>query len=102
MSNAVRSSLEYFMETTSSDGYTVYRMFDGEDSKVLHIGCWIHCRRLWVDALLSDWTAMDIPIGDMFRNEYLFHMMKLNGEQIKKKDLSLQYLFFNVSIIMWS
>ena len=65
-----------------------FRMFDGEDSKVLHIGCWTHCRRLWVDALPSDRTAMDIidPIGDMFRNEDLFRTMKLSGEQIKEKD----------------
>ena len=75
----------------STDGYTVYRMYDGEKSKVLHIGCWTHCRRLWVDALPSDRTAMDIidPIGDMFRNEDLFRMMKLSGEQIKEKRLKL-------------
>lgn len=79
------------MGSVSTDGYTVYRMFDGEDSKVLHIGCWTHCRRLWVDALPSDRTAMDIidPIGDMFRNEDLFRTMKLSGEQIKEKRLKL-------------
>ena len=38
-SDAARSFLEYFMGTISTDGYTVYRMFDGEESKVLHIGC---------------------------------------------------------------
>lgn len=59
--------------------------------KVLHIGCWTHCRRLWVDALPSDRTAMDIidPIGEMFRNEDLFRMMKLSGEQIKERRLKL-------------
>ena len=90
-SDAAKSFLEYFMGTISTDGYTVYRMFDGEDSKVLHIGCWTHCRRLWVDALPSDRTAMDIitPIGDMFRNEDLFRMMKLSSEQIKAKRLKL-------------
>mgnify|MGYP000149270012 CR=1 FL=1 len=57
-----------------------------------------------VDALPSDRTAMDIidPIGDMFRNEDLFRTMKLSGEQIKEKDLSLRDLFLNVSIIRWS
>ena len=82
----------------------LYRMYDGEDSKVLHIGCWTHCRRLWVDALPSDRRAMDIidPIGDMFRNEDLFRMMKLSSGQIKEKDLNLQDLFLNVSIIRWS
>ena len=90
-SDTAKSFLEYFMGTISTDGYTVYRMFDGEASKVLHIGCWTHCRRLWVDALPSDRTAMDIidPIGDMFRNEDLFRTMKLSGEQIKEKRLKL-------------
>ena len=62
-------------------------MHDGEESKVLHIGCWTHCRRLWVDALPSGRTVMDIidPIGDIFRNEDLFRTMKLSGEQIKGK-----------------
>ena len=86
-SDVAKSFLEYFMGTISTDGYTVYRMFDGEDSKVLHIGCWTHCRRLWVDALPSDRTAMDIIdlIGDMFKNEDLFRTMKLSSEQIKEK-----------------
>ena len=88
-SDTVKSFLEYFVETIY--GYTVCRMFDGDGSKVLHIGCWAHCRRLWVDALPSDRTAMDIidPIGGMFRNEDLFCMMKLSNEQIKEKRLKL-------------
>jgi len=86
-SDVAKSFLEHFMGTLSTDGYTVYRMFDGEDSKVLHIGCWTHCRRLWVDALPSDRTAMEIidSIGDMFMNEDLFRTMRLSGEQIKGK-----------------
>lgn len=90
-SDVTKSFLEYFMGTISTDGYTVYRMFDGEGSKVLHIGCWTHCRRLWVDALPSDRTAMDIIdyIGDMFRNEDMFRMMKLSSEQVKEKRLKL-------------
>lgn len=90
-SDAAKSFLEYFMGTISTDGYTVYRMFDGEDSKVLHIGCWTHCRRLWVDALPSDRAAMDIidSIGDMFRNEDLFRAMRLGSGQIKRKRLKL-------------
>ena len=86
-SDAAKSFLEHFMGTLSTNGYTVYRMYDGDDSKVLHIGCWTHCRRLWVDALPSDRTAMEIidSIGDMFMNEDLFRTMKLSGEQIKGK-----------------
>lgn len=86
-SDVAKSFLEYFMGTISTDGYTVYRMFDGEESKVLHIGCWTHCRRLWVDALPSDRSAMDIidPIGDIFKNEDLFRTMKLSNEQVKEK-----------------
>ena len=90
-SDVAKTFLEHFMGSISTDGYTVYRMFDGEESKVLHIGCWTHCRRLWVDALPSDRTAMDIidSIGDLFRNEDLFRTMKLSGEQIKEKRLNL-------------
>lgn len=90
-SDVAKTFLEHFMGSISTDGYTVYRMFDGEESKVLHIGCWTHCRRLWVDALPSDRTAMDIidSIGDLFRNEDLFRTMKLSGEQIKEKKLKL-------------
>lgn len=86
-SDVAKSFLEHFMGTLSTDGYTVYRMFDGEDSKVLHIGCRTHCRRLWVDALPSDRTAMEIidSIGDMFMNEELSRTMRLSGEQIKGK-----------------
>ena len=90
-SDVAKSFLECFMGTISTDGYTVYRMFDGEGSKVLHIECWTHCRRLWVDALPSGRTAMDIIdcIGDMFRNEDMFRKMKLSSEQIKEKRLKL-------------
>ena len=90
-SDVAKTFLEHFMGSISTDGYTVYRMYDGEESKVLHIGCWTHCRRLWVDALPSDRTAMDIidSIGDMFRNEDLFRMMKLSSEQIKEKRVKL-------------
>lgn len=86
-SDAAKSFLEYFMGTISTDGYTVYRMYDGEKSRVLHIGCWTHCRRLWVDALPSDRSAMDIIelIGEMFRNEDLFRTMELSHEEIKNK-----------------
>lgn len=90
-SDVAKIFLEHFMGSISTDAYTVYRMYDGEDSMVLHIGCWTHCRRLWVDALPSDRRAMDIidPIGDMFRNEDLFRMMKLSSGQIKEKRLKL-------------
>ena len=99
-SDVAKTFLEHFMGSVSTDGYTVYRMFDGEDSKVLHIGCWT-LLRLWVDALPSDRTAMDIIDLSVIcsRNEDLFRTMKLSGEQIKEKDLSLRDLFLNVSII---
>lgn len=90
-SDVAKSFLEHFMGTISTDGYTVYRMFDGKGSKALHIGCWTHCRRLWVDALPSDRTAMEMidSIGEMFKNEALFRTMNLGGSQIKAKRLKL-------------
>ena len=55
------------------------------------IGYWTHCRRLWVDVLPSDSIAMDIinHICNVFRNEEVFRVMKLIGEQIKEKRLKL-------------
>ena len=90
-SDVAKSFLECFMGTISTDGYTVYRMFDGEETKVLHIGCWTHCRRMWVDALPSDSSAMEIidSIGGVFRNEALFRTMKLSNRQIREKRLKL-------------
>ena len=90
-SDVAKTFLEHFMGSISTDGYTVYRMYDGEESKVLHVGCWTHCRRLWVDALPSDRNAMDIIelIGDMFKNEELFRTMKLSHEEVKNKRKSL-------------
>ncbi|MFR8554564.1 MAG: hypothetical protein ACLVEU_14730 [Bacteroides cellulosilyticus] len=35
-----KTFLDHFMGSISTDGYTVYRMYDGEGSKVLHVGCW--------------------------------------------------------------
>lgn len=86
-SDVAKTFLEHFMGSISTDGYTVYRMYDGEESKVLHVGCWTHCRRLWVDALPSDRSAMDIIelIGDMFKNEEFFRTMKLSNEEVKNK-----------------
>lgn len=62
-------------------------VFDGKEPKELYIGCWTHCRRLWVDTLPSNKRAIDTinTIGDMFRNEDLFCMMKLSDEKIKEK-----------------
>lgn len=90
-SDVAKSFLECFMGTLSTDGYTVYRMFDGEESQVLHIGCWTHCRRMWVDALPSDSSAMEIieSIGGVFKNEALFRTMKLSNEQVREKRLKL-------------
>lgn len=92
-----------FLSSISNDGYTVYRMFDGEYSKMLHLGCWMHSRRSCVNGLtLAGQINIIGPIGDMFRNEGLYHTMKLKGEQIKEKDLSLQNRSLNVSTIRWS
>jgi len=86
-------SIREEMSLAPSDASNVYIFMSRNRKvvKILHIGCWTHCRRLWVDALLSDRTAMDIidPIGDMFRNEDQFRMMKLSSEQIKEKRLKL-------------
>ena len=78
------------MGSVSTDGYTVYRMFDGKTQSAAY-RMLDTLQEVWVDALPSDRTAMDIidPIGNMFRNEDLFRTMKLSGEQIGRKRLKL-------------
>lgn len=78
-------------------------MFDEEDSKVLHIGCWTYFRKFWVDALLSDRNAMDIiaPIGDMFRNEDLFSAAsRLREKRLKPTGLILERIHHKIIMMM--
>ena len=86
-SDVVKAFLESFDGSMSTDGYTVYKMYDGADSKVLHIGCWTHDRRLWVDALASDIRAMLVidEIGSLFKINDTISKMNLSPSGVCEK-----------------
>ena len=52
---------------------------------MIHIGCWIHARRKFIDALQSDRSAMEIinMIVELFKLELAFKIQKLTPDQIK-------------------
>lgn len=91
-SDAAKSFLEYFMGTISTEDIRFTECMMVKTQRYFIIGCWTHCRRLWIDALPSDRTAMNIidPINDMLKNEYLLRMMNSEVIRLKKKGLSLR------------
>ena len=52
---------------------------------MIHIGCWVHARRKFIDALPSDRSAMEIinMIAELFKLELAFKVQKLTPDQIK-------------------
>ena len=52
---------------------------------MIHIGCWVHARRKFIDALPSDRRAMEIinMIAELFKLELAFKVQKLTPDQIK-------------------
>lgn len=71
----------------STDGYVAYSIFDDAEKHpgIVHIGCWVHARRKFIDALPSDRRAMEIinMIAELFRLELTFKVQKLSPDQIK-------------------
>jgi hypothetical protein len=56
----VQDFLKKFCGYISTDGYVAYNIFDDVEKHpgIVHVGCWTHCRRLFVEALESDRRAM--------------------------------------------
>ena len=71
----------------STDGYVAYSIFDDAERHpgIVHVGCWVHARRKFIDALPSDRRAMEIinMIAELFKLELAFKVQKLTPDQIK-------------------
>ena len=71
----------------STDGYVAYSVFDDAEKHpgIVHIGCWVHARRKFIDALQSDRRAIEIinMIAELFKLELAFKVQKLTPDQIK-------------------
>ena len=81
--------LKNFCGFLSTDGYVAYSIFDDAEKhpEVIHIGCWTHTRRKWIEALPSDERAREIInlIAELFKIEVTFKVLRLKPFQIKKR-----------------
>ena len=85
----VRDFLEYFRGAISTDGYVGYQIFDDDERYpyILHIGCWTHTRRLFVEAIESDKRARDMvsQIGELFTTADTHRLLELSPKQLEEK-----------------
>jgi transposase len=83
----VQDFLKKFCGYISTDGYVAYNIFDDADKHpgIVHVGCWTHCRRLFVEALESDRRAMYCidEIGGLFAVELNCTLCGLEPEERK-------------------
>ena len=81
--------LKNFCGFLSTDGYVAYSIFDDAEKHpdVIHIGCWTHSRRKWIEALPSDERAREIInlIAELFKIEVTFKVLRLKPFEIKKR-----------------
>ena len=92
----VQDFLERFIGAISTDGYVGYHIFDDDEKypDVIHIGCWTHARRLFVEAVDSDRRAMDmiLLIAELFTKADTHKMLDLSPDQIeelRKRDFGI-------------
>ena len=81
--------LKNFCGFLSTDGYVAYSIFDDAEKhpEVIHIGCWTHARRKWIEALPSDERAREIInlIAELFKIEVTFKVLRLKPFPIEKR-----------------
>ena len=92
----VQDFLERFIGAISTDGYVGYHIFDDDEKypDVIHIGCWTHTRRLFVEAVESDRRAMDmiLLIAELFTKADTHKMLDLSPnqlEELRKRDFGI-------------
>jgi transposase len=91
-SRARKVALEFlknFCGFLSTDGYVAYSIFDDAEKypEIVHIGCWVHCRRKYIEALPTDERAREIInlIAELFKEEVVYKVLNLKPWQIKKR-----------------
>lgn len=87
--NAIKPFLDQFIGFFTTDGYVVYKAYDGENTpNQTRIACLTHIRRNFVNSLeenrsLSMWFIDEF--GRLFGNEYEFKKKGYSAEQIQKE-----------------
>ena len=89
-SRARRVALDFlknFCGFLSTDGYVAYSIFDDAERhpEIVHVGCWTHVRRYFVEALPSDERAGEIInlIAKLFREEVIYKILDLKPFEIE-------------------
>ena len=89
-SRARRVALDFlknFSGFLSTDGYVAYSIFDDAEKhpEIVHIGCWTHVRRYFVEALPCDERAGEIInlIAKLFREEVIYKILDLKPFEIE-------------------
>lgn len=70
----------------STDGYIAYKAFAGNNPDILHVGCWAHARRLFIESLVSDHSnSMSVieTISELFDVEYNCKLLGFNDDKRK-------------------
>lgn len=84
--SAIKPFLDQFVGFFTTDGYVVYKAYDGENTpNQIRIACLTHIRRGFVNApeenrTLSMWFIDEF--GRMFGNEYEFKKKRYSAERI--------------------
>lgn len=84
----VKDFLEGFKGAISTDGYVGYQIFDDHARypDIMHVGCWTHTRRLFVEAVESDRRAMDmiLLIAELFTTADTHRLLELSPKQLEE------------------
>src|SRR5574344_84721 len=82
--------IQNFCGSISTDGYVAYKIFDDAEKHpgITHVGCWVHARRNFVDALESDRkNCMDVieTIAELFDVECTCKLANMNALERKQE-----------------
>lgn len=84
--SVVEDYLKGWKGSISTDGYAAYKAFSKKHPDILHIGCWAHTRRLYVESLTSDRVnsmAMIEAIAELFDIEYYCRLLDISDDDRK-------------------
>lgn len=86
--SVVEDYLKDWKGSISTDGYVAYKAFSSQHPCILHIGCWAHARRLYIESLISDrLNSMSLieAIAELFDIEYYCKLLGMNADDRKRE-----------------
>lgn len=86
--SVVEDYLKDWKGNISTDGYAAYKAFSKKHPWILHIGCWAHARRLYIESLISDrFNSMAVieAIAELFDIEYYCKLLDMSEDDRKQE-----------------